>query len=82
MSPHMAKIVGQEYFVYVWTLGSDDPAYFPGYMNENLSAVQQEVDLNEEELLQLCRNAFEVSWLVEKDKKRYLHRLDAVSRSH
>ena len=64
------------------TVNSDDPAYFPGYMNENLSAVQQEVDLDEEELLQLCRNAFEVSWLGEKDKKNYLHRLDDFSRSH
>ena len=32
------------------TVNSDDPAYFPGYMNENLSAVHQEVDLDEEEL--------------------------------
>ena len=30
------------------TVNSDDPAYFPGYMFENLLTVQREVDLVED----------------------------------
>ncbi|HIF14610.1 MAG TPA: hypothetical protein EYQ86_04530, partial [Bacteroidetes bacterium] len=37
------------------TINSDDPAYFPGYMNENLLRVQEEVDLTKEEITQLVR---------------------------
>ena len=57
------------------TINSDDPAYFPGYMNENLTAVQAGVALTRDELLQLGRNAFTIAWLPEQDKHRYL---DAV----
>ncbi|HEU0305127.1 MAG TPA: adenosine deaminase [Gaiellaceae bacterium] len=58
------------------TLNSDDPAYFPGYMNENVGAVQAEVDLTCEEVVQLARNAFTVSWLPGEDKGRYLEALE------
>jgi adenine deaminase len=58
------------------TINSDDPAYFPGYMNENLSAVQEAVNLTRDELVHLARNAFTVSWLVREDRKRYLNALE------
>jgi adenosine deaminase len=58
------------------TINSDDPAYFPGYVNENLLAVQGAVHLTREELTQLARNAFTVSWLAEADRNRYLDALD------
>src|SRR6266542_6199908 len=45
------------------TVNSDDPAYFPGYMNENLIAVQEAAGLTKDELIQLARNAFAISWL-------------------
>jgi len=61
------------------TVNSDDPAYFPGYMNENLLAVQEAVDLTRDECLQLVRNAFAVSWLAEEDRSRYLAELDAYA---
>jgi adenine deaminase len=59
------------------TVNSDDPAYFPGYINENLIAAQAAVDLTRDEILQLGRNAFTIAWLPEQDKERYL---DAVER--
>ena len=62
------------------TVNSDDPAYFPGYMNENLLAVQEAVSLPREEIVQLVRNAFAVSWLGEEDKDGYLAALDAYAR--
>ena len=61
------------------TVNSDDPAYFPGYMNENLLALQQAVDLTPDELVRLARNAFTSSWLRDEDRNRYLHTLDAYA---
>ena len=58
------------------TINSDDPAYFPGYLNENLLAVQQAVDLSRSDVVQLVRNAFEVAWLSEADKRNYLENLE------
>ncbi|HEY3199127.1 MAG TPA: adenosine deaminase [Actinomycetes bacterium] len=59
------------------TVNSDDPAYFPGYMNENLTAVHAAADLTRDEIVQLARNAFTIAWLPERDQQRYL---DAVER--
>ena len=59
------------------TVNSDDPAYFPGYMTENLMAVSDAAALNRNQVATLCRNAFEAAWLPEADKKKYLGRLDA-----
>jgi adenosine deaminase len=61
------------------TINSDDPAYFPGYMNENLIAVQRAVQLTCDEIVQLARNAFTVSWLAREDRDRYLEALDAYA---
>ncbi len=61
------------------TINSDDPAYFPGYMNENLIAVQRAVDLTRDEIVQLTRNAFTISWLAREDRDRYLNALDAYA---
>jgi adenosine deaminase len=58
------------------TINSDDPAYFPGYMNENLIAVQGAVQLTRDAIMQLARNAFTVSWLAGEDSARYLDALD------
>ena len=57
------------------TINSDDPAYFPGYMNENLIALQGAVNLTRENIAQLARNAFTVSWLSAEDRDRYLDAL-------
>jgi adenine deaminase len=61
------------------TVNSDDPAYFPGYMNENLLAVQEAASLTRDEIVQLAGNAFTVAWLPEEDKRRYLDALEAYS---
>jgi adenosine deaminase len=59
------------------TVNSDDPAYFPGYMTENLIATQQAAGLSRDQVIQLVRNAFEGSWLSEEDKARHLQTLQA-----
>jgi adenosine deaminase len=61
------------------TINSDDPAYFPGYVQENLIAIAEALDLTRQELLQLQRNAFEVSWLPRDTQDAYLAELDAYA---
>jgi adenosine deaminase len=59
------------------TINSDDPAYFPGYVQENLIAIQEALGLSREDLRQLERNAFEIAWLPRHTKDTYLAELDA-----
>ena len=61
------------------TINSDDPAYFPGYLQENLIAVHEALGLSREELVQLERNAFEVAWLPRHVKDAFLAELDAYA---
>jgi len=58
------------------TVNSDDPAYFNGYMTENFVAVQNAVDLSRDELVQISRNAFEVTWLPKEDRQAYVDALE------
>ena len=60
------------------TVNSDDPAYFGGYMNDNLNALQQAVDLDKAQLATLTRNAIEGSWAEAEHKKLLLAELDQV----
>jgi adenosine deaminase len=62
------------------TINSDDPAYFPGYVNENMKAVEEEARLTREEILQLARNAFDISWLPAEDRAHYRDALEAYAR--
>ena len=64
------------------TVNSDDPAYFPGYVADNLAVLQREAELTRAEVVQLVRNAFTISWLDEPERKGYLDRLDAWVASH
>jgi len=54
------------------TVNSDDPAYFGGYMTENLALVQREAGLDEAELRRLSANAFEAAWLPRATRDSYL----------
>lgn len=55
------------------TINSDDPAYFGGYMNENLSAV----GFSRDEIVTLARNGFRAAFCDEGTRQRYLSELDA-----
>jgi len=52
-------------------VNSDDPAYFGGYLNDNLLGCQSALDLNKAEIVQLVRNSFSASWLREEDKQHW-----------
>lgn len=61
------------------TVNSDDPAYFPGYIGENLAAVAEAANLAESELVQIERNAFTIAWITDEEKAVYLRNLDAYA---
>jgi adenosine deaminase len=61
------------------TVNSDDPAYFAGYVNENLAAAQGAVGLTYEEVVALARNSFEIAWLEEGERTGYLAALAAYA---
>ena len=58
------------------TVNTDDPAYFLGYMNENLRVAQRDGSLTITEVVQLMRNAFMISWAPEVAKIDYIRQLD------
>jgi adenosine deaminase len=60
-------------------IGAGASAYFPGYLNENFIALQDEANLSRDEILQLARNAFAVSWLAPKERGRYDDALEAYA---
>jgi adenosine deaminase len=64
------------------TVNSDDPAYFPGYVGENLATLQREAQLTRDEIVRLVRNAFAVSWLEEPDRRAYLEQVDRWVAAH
>jgi adenosine deaminase len=62
------------------TVNSDDPAYFGAYVTDNLVALQQAANLDRAQLVQLQRNALEISWLPSNTKDELLAELDSYAR--
>lgn len=58
------------------TVNSDDPAYFGGYVTDNLVVLQEAAGLGPAELVQLQRNAIEISWLPSGAKDKLLADLE------
>ena len=56
-------------------INSDDPAYFGGYINENLLESQKALDLSMKEVKTLIINSFKSSFLEEKKKKEWIDKL-------
>lgn len=62
-------------------VNSDDPAYFGGYMNENLNAIQQALNLDQNDLYRLALNAIEGSFTEESNKEALRLALDDYQKS-
>ena len=56
-------------------VNSDDPAYFGGYINENLILCQAALNLSMREVKTLIINSFKSSFLKEEKKKEWIDRL-------
>jgi adenosine deaminase len=62
------------------TVNSDDPAYFGGYVGDNLAGVATALQLDDTALAQLARNSFEASFLDDTTRARHLAELDSELR--
>ncbi len=60
------------------TVNSDDPAYFGGYVGDNLAGVARALALDDEVVVQLARNSFEASFLDDAERARLLAELDGI----
>lgn len=61
------------------SVNSDDPAYFGGYVNENLFAVAKALGLDKNDIVKLAKNSFISSFLPEKEKEFYLKKITNYS---
>jgi len=57
------------------TINSDDPAYFGGYLNQNLIETQTALNLSFEDIKTLLINSFKSSFLSEERKKEYINKI-------
>ena len=64
------------------TVNSDDPAYFRAYISENMEKMLDGTGLTKDELVQLQRNAFQISWLSSMKRDSFLASLDAYAAEH
>jgi adenosine deaminase len=60
------------------TVNSDDPAYFGGYVGENLAGIADALQLDDAALVQLARNSFQAAFLDDAVRARHLAELDAA----
>lgn len=58
------------------TLGSDDPAYFGGYVAENYLRLAAAARLDRADLVTFARNSFEVAWLSGRERQAYLDEIE------
>jgi adenosine deaminase len=61
------------------TVNSDDPAYFGGYLHDNVAAVTRALSLTPEHRRTLAENSFRASFLPPADVERHLAELAAVA---
>ena len=69
---NLKKIINKDLMA---TVNSDDPAYFGGYLNENLLQVQSALNLSKKEVKTLIINSFKSSFLNESEKKNWISKV-------
>tara|TARA_B100001741_G_scaffold270809_1_gene238588 strand:+ start:196 stop:1200 length:1005 start_codon:yes stop_codon:yes gene_type:complete len=57
-------------------VNSDDPAYFGGYLNENLIEISKALNLDLQNVKILIENSFKSSFLDEDEKKNWLNKIN------
>jgi len=56
-------------------VNSDDPAYFGGYLNQNLIEVQEALNLSKDDVKTLLVNSFQSSFLIEEKKREWISKI-------
>ena len=61
------------------SVASDDPAYFGGYVGDNLEALAIAQELSREEIVQLARNSLEISWADPQRVDAWVAQLEEIA---
>jgi adenosine deaminase len=61
------------------SIASDDPAYFGGYVGDNIAALAEAQSLSRDEVVQLARNSLEISWADAERTQGWLRDLEAIA---
>jgi adenosine deaminase len=61
-----------------FSINSDDPAYFGGYILDNYLAIESKFNLSYEEWVKIAKNAVNGSWIDDARKKELHDAIDAV----
>ena len=69
---NLKKMLDKKLMVMV---NSDDPAYFGGYLNKNLTEAQSALNLSHDEVKTLLINSFKSSFLNEEKKKEWISKI-------
>jgi adenosine deaminase len=69
---NLKKMLDKKLMVMV---NSDDPAYFGGYLNQNLIETQVALNLSKDEVKTLLINSFKSSFLSEERKKEWINKI-------
>ena len=69
---NLKKMLDKKLMVMV---NSDDPAYFGGYLNQNLIETQLALNLSQDEIKRLLINSFKSSFLSEERKKEWINKI-------
>ncbi len=64
------------------TINSDDPAYFGGYLNDNLLALTDALNLTAPDIYAFLQNGFQASFLPLESKSRLLNELEQHAKSY
>ena len=72
---NLKKMLDKKLMVMV---NSDDPAYFGGYLNQNLIEAQLALNLSKDEIKTLFVNSFKSSFLSEERKKEWINKIYEV----
>ncbi|MDC1476076.1 adenosine deaminase [Pelagibacteraceae bacterium] len=60
-------------------INSDDPAYFGGYLNQNLIEIQRALSLSKSEIKTLIINSFKSSFLSDGQKREWIKKIMGLS---
>lgn len=66
----------------VVTINSDDPAYFGGYMADNVTAIAAALHIERQQLEQFARNSVEASFASQERKRELRREIDEWSAAH
>jgi adenosine deaminase len=60
------------------TVNSDDPAYFGGYVDDNLAALRTSLGMGDDELRVLAANSWRAAFVGEDERARRLAEVDGA----